>query len=99
MVVQYNYQQFLTYRPIQRYTFRDFLTGWTYIFFKFPLQQVLILHTLGLFKGSLTRDFHIQVFSLISGPLSTPLGQFLIFWKHITGVVVADVGINDTGDH
>jgi hypothetical protein len=58
------------------------------ISFKSPQQQVLILHTLGLFKGSLTRDFQIQVFSLISGSLSTPLGQFQIFLKHITGVIV-----------
>ncbi len=54
-------------------------------------------------KGSLTRDFRLQFFFLIQcipGPLSIPLGSFLLFlkirrdnreWMFISGV-------NDTGD-
>ncbi len=54
-------------------------------------------------KGSLTRDFRLQVFfhkSVSPGPLSIPLGSFRIFSK-IRGVIPEGMlisSVNDTGE-
>ncbi len=58
----------------------------------------MILLTL-ILKGSLTRDFRLQVF-FINGPLSIPLGPFRIFSK-IRGDIrewIFMSGVNDTGE-
>ncbi len=74
-----------------------------FLTFSFLFLFLDLIHKWLLVKGSLTRDFRLQVFfhkSVSLGPLSIPLGPFKFFSK-----ILGDIrewmfisGVNDTGE-